>query len=308
LQVFETSELLVAARWVKHTQEVKVSLGNLVVHVTDAQTGVRGFVITGKETFLEPYHNAVGSIDRAVADLQRLTADNAEHVRRLDDVKSIVADQLNYLSRTITTRRIDGFDAAQSLVVTEYGKRKMAAMRGIISEMSDAEGQLLQQRQANMDAHTRDTGVILGVGAFLSFLITLSASVSINRELRKRRRVESELRRAYDDLDERVKQRTQELEDVNADLRQEALERQRAQNLLQQSDERFRHALTAARLGTWEWEIATDHVTTYGHQLPLFGLADGQFSDKRSAFMGRMHDEDRPRVEHNFCNSPSAVR
>jgi signal transduction histidine kinase/CHASE3 domain sensor protein/ActR/RegA family two-component response regulator len=291
------SALLEAAQLIRHTQDVKVSLGNLLAHVTDAQNGMRGFVITGNETFLEPYQNAAAIIDQDFADLQRLIGSNAEQGRRLDAVKSIVADQLDYLSRTVAVRRTDGFDAAQRRVLTEYGKKKMEAVRVMVSEMNNAESQLLQQRQVAMDAHTRDTRIVLGISALLGFVLAVSASVSISRELRKRRQVESELRQAYDDLDERIKQRTQELEDVNVVLRQEALERQRAQELLQQSDERLRHALTAGRLGTWEWEIATDRVTTYGHLLPLFGLADEQFTGKRGEFMGRMHDEDRPRVE-----------
>ncbi len=291
------SALLEAAQLIRHTQDVKVSLGNLLAHVTDAQNGMRGFVITGNETFLEPYHKAVAIIDQDVADLQSLIASNAEQGSRLDAVKSIVSDQLDYLSRTVAVRRTDGFDAAQHRVLTEYGKKKMEAVRVMVSEMNNAESQLLQQRQATMDAHTRDTSLVLSSGALMGFVLALSASISISRELRKRRKVESELRRAYDDLDERIKQRTQELEDVNVVLRQEALERQRAQELLRQSDERLRHALTAGRLGTWDWEIATDRVTTYGHLLPLFGLADDQFSGKRGDFIGSMHDEDRPRVE-----------
>ena len=292
-----TSALLEAGQLVRHTQEVKVSLGNLLAHVTDAETGMRGFIITGNETFLEPYHNAITVIEHDLADLQRLTADNAEQTRRLEAIKSPVADKVNHLSSVVAIRRSDGFAAAQSLVATEYGNLKMAAVRVIVSAMSDAESQLLQQRQAAMDARTRDTRIVLGISALLGFVLAVSASVSISRELRKRRRVEDQLRRAYDDLDERIKQRTQELEQVNVVLRQEGLERQRTQELLQQSDERLRHALTAARLGTWEWEIATDRITTYGHLLPLFGLANEQFSGKRGDFMGRMHDDDRPRVE-----------
>ena len=291
------SALQAAAQWVRHTQEVKVNLGNLLAHVTDAESGIRGFVITGNGTFLEPYHGAIRVIDDDLANLQRLTADNAEQVRRFEAIKSTVADKVNHMSRAVTVRRADGFAAAQSLVASEYGNIKMAALRAIVTAMNNTESKLLQQRQAIMDAQTRDTRLVLGSGALFAFVLALSASVSIGRELRKRRQVENELRRAYDDLDERIKQRTQELEDVNIVLRQEALERQRAKDMLQQSDERFRRALSAARLGTWEWELATDRVTIYGHLLPLFGLADEQFSGQRGDFMGRMHEDDRPRVE-----------
>jgi signal transduction histidine kinase/CHASE3 domain sensor protein/ActR/RegA family two-component response regulator len=291
------SALLETGEWVRHTQDVKIDLGNLLAHVTDAETGMRGFVITGNEKFLEPYHNALRVIDHDFDDLQRLTGDNAEQKRRLDAIKFVFADKLNHMSTTIAVRRADGFAAAQNLVATEYGKKKMDAVRVIVAAMNSAESQLLQQRQAAMKQHTRDTRIVFGISALTGVLIALSAMASVSRELRKRRRVEDELRRAYDDLDERVKQRTQELEHVNVVLRQEALERQHTQQLLQQSDDRLRHTLAAAQVGTWEWEITTDRVTTYGHLLPLFGLADAQFSGQRGDFMGRMHDEDRPRVE-----------
>ena len=298
-----TSALLEAGQLVRDTQEVKVRLGNLLAHVTDAETGMRGFIITGNETFLKPYHNAIKVIDRDLADLQRLTADNAEQTVRLEAVKSTVADKVDHMSNVVASRRSDGFAAAQSLVATEYGNVKMADVRVIVRAMSDAESRFLQQRQAAKDARARDTRIVLGISALLGFALAVAASVSINRELRKRRRVENELRRAYDDLDERIKQRTQELERVNVVLRQEGLERQRTQELLQQSDERLWHALAAARLGAWELEIATDRVTTYGHLLPLFGLANEQFSGKRGDFMGRIHDDDRPRLEQHLVQS-----
>ena len=202
--------LLEAANMVRHTHEVKIQLAQLLTHVTDAETGLRGFVITGRENFLEPYHKAVGVIDKDLAALQRLLADNAEQMSRLAAIKPIIADKLTEMKGTIARRRADGFAAAQSIVATEYGKQKMDAAREIVADMSSAESQLLRQREAAMAISTRNTRMVLGSGALLGFVIALSAAVSISRELRKRRQVEGELRRAYDDLDERIKQRTQE--------------------------------------------------------------------------------------------------
>jgi PAS domain S-box-containing protein len=291
------SGMLEATSRVRHTQEVGASLAKLLSHMTGAETGMRGFVITGQAQFLEPYHAAIGGIENELASLQKLTADSAEQQQRLAAMKPIVADKLNNMTKVISLRRAEGFTAAQRVILTEYGKKKMDAAREIVADMVSAENELQQQRQLVVDAHIRDTRMVWGLSALMGFLIAISASISISRELRKRRKVESELRRAYDDLDERVKQRTQELENVNITLRQEAQERQRAQQLLQLSDERFRRVLTATRMGTWEWQLATDRVSINGPMLPLFGLADEYFSGTRADLMGRMHDEDRPRVE-----------
>ena len=291
------SGALDAASRVRHTQEVEMTLAKLLSHMTDAETGMRGFVITGKAQFLEPYQAALNVIDKDILALQSLTMEDIEQQRRIESMKPTVADKLNHMAKVVALRRNEGFTAAQQLVSTGFGRKAMDDLRDIMVAMSGAENRLMQQRQEIAQARARDTRVVLGISALAGILIALSASVSISRELRKRRVVEGELRRAYDDLEERIKQRTQQLEHVNIVLQQEALERQRVQQLLQRSDERLRHTLTAAQLGTWEWEIATDRVTTYGHLLPLFGLSDAQFSGQRGDFMGRMHDEDRPRVE-----------
>ena len=291
------SGMVDAASSLRHTQEVNMSLVKLLSDMTDGETGMRGFVITGQAQFLEPYHAAIGVINQDLANLQKLTAGNVEQQQRLVAMQPIVADKFNEMAKVVSLRRTEGFTAAQREVLTEFGKKKMDAVREIVADMIGAENRLLEQRRVVADARTHDTRMVLGLSALMGFLIAFSALVSISRELRKRRVVEGELRRAYSDLDLRIKQRTQQLERVNIVLKQEALERQQAQQLLQQSDNRLRHTLTAAQVGTWEWEIATDRVATYGHLLPLFGLADEQFSGQRGDFMGRMHDEDRPRVE-----------
>ena len=107
--------LLEAANWVRHTHEVEIQLAQLLSHITDAETGLRGFVITGRENFLEPYHKAVGVIDKDLAAMQRLTADNAEQMSRLDAIKPIIADKLTEMKGTIARRRADGFAAAHSI-------------------------------------------------------------------------------------------------------------------------------------------------------------------------------------------------
>ena len=97
--------LLDAAERIRHTHEVETHLAELLSHVTDAEAGSRGFVITGRANFLENYQKAVGVIDKDLAALQRLTADDAEQMRRLDAIKPIIADKLNHMTGTIARRR-----------------------------------------------------------------------------------------------------------------------------------------------------------------------------------------------------------
>src|SRR5712691_10631023 len=63
-------------RWVTHTYQTRIALANLVSSLKDAETGQRGFVITGNESFLEPYQAALVSVDKVFDYVRRLTADN----------------------------------------------------------------------------------------------------------------------------------------------------------------------------------------------------------------------------------------
>jgi len=75
------------ARWVAHTHEVQATLMELLTNLTDAETGQRGFIITGERSYLQPYESALGELGRAYEDLRRrmvaVGTDEAQ-LRRLD--------------------------------------------------------------------------------------------------------------------------------------------------------------------------------------------------------------------------------
>ena len=52
------------ARWVNHTREVLEEIQIVTSYIKDAETGQRGFLITGQERYLEPYNNAIKEIDK----------------------------------------------------------------------------------------------------------------------------------------------------------------------------------------------------------------------------------------------------
>lgn len=291
------SGLLDAGERQRQSEQIQTELARLLGHVIEAETGVRGFVITGKDNFLEPYRAAAGVIDTDLVTLKRLLANHSKDALLLDTVKPIFAAMLNAWAQTIALRRAEGFTPAQRVVAAEAGKRSVDATRTIIAKIVDTQAQISAQRQADMQANAKYTRRVLVLTAMLGFLITLSASISFHGELGKRKRVEDDLRSAHDDLDRRVTLRTQQLEALNLALRQEASEKQRAQQMIDRVSNRFKRALTAAQVGAWEWELETDQVSTYGYMLPLYGLCEEQHAGARSDFTGRLHADDRERVE-----------
>ncbi|HEY2930933.1 MAG TPA: ATP-binding protein [Acidobacteriota bacterium] len=79
--------------------------------------------------------------------------------------------------------------------------------------------------------------------------------------------------------------------------------RSRAEEALRRNEERLNLALRSAGMGTWSWEIETDHITSDEYLGPLYGLAPGQFPQNFEGFARLLHREDRDRVEQEVARS-----
>ena len=137
-----------AADAVAHTYAVLADLNATEAKLVDAETGQRGFLITGDEQYLQPYRMAIGDIEARLRDLTTLTADNPDQQRDITLVRAFAREKLDELDQTIAVRRRDGFAAAQRIVVTNQGKTAMDRLRDVTSRMGAREQALLDVRQA----------------------------------------------------------------------------------------------------------------------------------------------------------------
>jgi methyl-accepting chemotaxis protein len=170
-----TSQLVESAEWVTHTYQVLENLETLVSSLKDAETGQRGYVITGEERYLEPYTAALGTVDEVLKNVRKLIADNARQLRRLDTIESLAANKLAELKETIELRRNKGFDAALQVIITDKGKKFMDEIRKLIDEMKSEESDFLRERsnQEKLLAQTTEYTIILGTSTAI-VLLTLT--------------------------------------------------------------------------------------------------------------------------------------
>lgn len=202
---YQTTEHLVENdRWVTHTTNVREGLARLLSTLTDAETGQRGFVITGKDEFLEPYTRALGEVEHHYSEVRKLTSDNPAQQRRLDAVRPLVDEKLAELRRTVELRRTQGFAATEAVVSAGEGKRFMDDMRRIVTEMDRDEATLLKQRhlEAEKSAQTARNvilwGSLLGMAfvALVGFLIARSLTLQIGSAVRHIQSSSAELQSA----------------------------------------------------------------------------------------------------------------
>jgi len=99
------------------------NLADLLSDLQDAETGQRGYIITGVENYLEPYKAGIAQVEMHRKSLVTLTADNPNQQRRLADLEPLIRARLALLQQSIDARRTKTFEAAQAIVMSGEGKR-----------------------------------------------------------------------------------------------------------------------------------------------------------------------------------------
>ncbi len=204
---------------VVHTHEVLDALAQTLASVTDAETGQRGYVITGDKAYLEPYHAANKRLLELTARLSLLTGDNEYQQAELTKLQALVAGRVGVLEKVIAARDLGGLDAARGLVLTGEGKRQMDAIRAQVAAMQEREQELLDIRSlAARVSYATARATLLLTGALGLGLVVISYALAL-REVQTRQRSVQALALANSQLEERVRERTATLNEVNDSLR-----------------------------------------------------------------------------------------
>lgn len=201
-----------------HTQDVLEDLQELRTNVVQAESDARGYIISGDAVYLDSYHTVREQIAAKVASLKSLTADNASHQQKFPALDAAFANRFELLDEYIKRREEQGTEFVLQSNQSGEGKRRMDALRAVIGEISRDERSLLAARTTQ----SRDSGqrtlltFVLANGVLLA-LLCLVFYLSM-RYIGERRRNEANLQAAHDQLEARVIERTDELNDLNTEL------------------------------------------------------------------------------------------
>lgn len=190
--------------WVAHSNQVRIELADLLSELKDAETGQRGYLLTGDDNYLEPYKTALASIQTTLGNLRKLTVDSPGQQRRLASLSQPIDNKLAELKQTMDVRQTQGFDAAVKIVLTNSGKAYMDEARAIMAEADQEERGLLKKRTDEARASADMTQMIgLWGGLFgtlavclIGWLITRSLSEQIGSAVGQVRSSSTELQAA----------------------------------------------------------------------------------------------------------------
>lgn len=183
LAFINTSNLVQAAEWRTHTYVVLGQLDKLLSELKDAETGSRGYVLTGDEQYLAPYTDAIGRLDDTQAELRSLTTDNPEQQRRLETLRPLIKAKSDAMQRTVEQRKSAGFEAARAQVMTGVGREAMEDIRNVLQQMGDDERDLLKRREERLRQDSDRTLAVIEYGIPLAFVLVLIAAWIITRNI-----------------------------------------------------------------------------------------------------------------------------
>ncbi len=160
---------------VRHTHDVVMALTELLSTAQDAETGQRGYLLTGDEAYLTPYEDAVGKLSTRLDTIEAMTRDNPIQQANVVLLRRHVNAKLEELGETIALRRSKGVDAALAVVNTSRGKLEMDAIRTQAEAMRQEELRLRKGRIEDMSeafSAAQNTGMFAGLlGAVLTVVV-----------------------------------------------------------------------------------------------------------------------------------------
>jgi len=171
-----------SSRSVARTLEGRAAASDLLSRIESAEAGQHGFLLTGQETFLEPYERAVGHIEPAVSRLRALAAGNAAQQQVLDELTPLVETKLKLIAKMVSLMRDGERDPAMDIVAEGAGNTIMDDIRTLMARFSQEEFDLLTIGQ-NTERSTRASLLLLLLGSLAGASVLGVLGVESQRRL-----------------------------------------------------------------------------------------------------------------------------
>jgi len=199
-------------------QRIRLAAMEVMTLSVDAETGQRGFLLTGQLQYLEPYNNAMARLPDHLDELARLTDGDPDLAPRVERLRALSQQRLDIIDRTIALGRMGRFEDSVAIMRDGLGKQLMDQMRAETAAIDEVQATRLQfgTRQTEWAS-----GVTVLVNALAGLLILVLAGVSawlIRRYVLEIQQARHALDAMNAGLEHQVRDRTFELTRANDEI------------------------------------------------------------------------------------------
>jgi signal transduction histidine kinase len=210
-----------------------LQLGIVLTALSDAETGARGYVITGEPAFLQPYQETVATVQDELQKLQKLTAGDADQQAQFAEIEQLVKRRMHSLQEAIVVRGEAGFDEAKTHISQQAGKQAMDAVRSQIGKMQQGQRRRLVARQGETQVSYWTALITSLITTGLGVALIAVGFLFLRRHEEVRDRAARSLQEANERLEDRVRERTATISEANDALRVEIETRRQAEQQTQ---------------------------------------------------------------------------
>lgn len=179
MNMMNANNLVKSTDWVTDTYDVKSDLKDVEKTLIDAETGMRGFIYTNRENFLEPYNRAAAEIDSIFLRLRNKIKDNPRQLERLNKIEELSQQRMNMLATGTSLKRQGREQQLRAFILAGDGRELMENIRERVAEMAQIEDQFLKERKKDLtqaqEVLTYSTlgsiFVVIIIGALISFFL-----------------------------------------------------------------------------------------------------------------------------------------
>lgn len=209
-------------RRVSDLNQAQLHSQRLLLLMVDAETGHRGYLITGDLAYLEPYLHSQKNYQNEIDQLRAIFSEMPQYLKNVDSIQHYIQQKWTEMQRMQTVLKNAGLEEARRKMLSDYaGKKIMDEIRNLKEQFKLMIQTELTDETARVEASRTQSIVILIVGSLTLAGMTVAAFLLINKQMRFRESMERQLRDVNLDLEKRVQHRTEALLATNENLQQE---------------------------------------------------------------------------------------
>jgi signal transduction histidine kinase len=201
-----------------HASELREqALSEFIALVTDAESGQRGYLLTGDTSYLQPYTEGVAKVEAALERVREAYG-GKDDSREFQELRILTGKKLGELEDTLALFRRRGAAPAVNVLRTDVGKRTLDEISAIVRNMLLVESRELAAATAQWQADFQMSRWVSSAGVILNIGLVLLATQLVYGDMRRRARQATNLRDQKQELEHQVDERTQELTALSTHL------------------------------------------------------------------------------------------